>query len=110
MKINWRKTLLVAGLATAVAFPFIANADSLSINFGGNIGADDQVHYNFNDTHHHPELWKAAKDLQGAKHRLWEARKHHNFGGHAESSIKAINAALDEIKRAEDFAWNHGGW
>src|SRR5580698_7708126 len=102
-----KKLWVSAGLAGMLALPLLAHADAINLNV--DLGADDNAHYYFADTSkpHHSEIWKAAKALQGAKHRLWEARKHTNFGGHAESSIQAINTALDELRLAEDYAHSH---
>jgi hypothetical protein len=88
--------------------PMLAKADSLNFNLA--VGTDDEAHYHFSDTqpsHHHSEIWKTAMKLRDAKHRIWEARKHRDFGGHAESSIQAINTALDELRLAEDYVHSH---
>jgi hypothetical protein len=107
MKLNLKKLSMAAGLAGMMMVPVFAHADSVNLNI--NLGADDEAHFHFADQSrpHHPEIWKAAQALQNAKHRIWEARKHTNFGGHAENSIQAINLALDELRMAEDYARSH---
>jgi hypothetical protein len=108
MKSNLKKLWVAAGLAGMMMIPVLAKADGLNLNM--DIGADDEAHYHFSDVqpgHHHSEIWKAATRLRDAKHRIWEARKHTNFGGHAESSIQAINTALDELRMAEDYVHSH---
>lgn len=99
MELNWRKTLLVAGLATAVAIPFVAKADGINLNV--NLGGDDQAHFDFQSGmgRHDPRIWKAAQQLQNAKHTLWKARD--DFHGHKADAIGAINAALDQLRICE---------
>ncbi len=102
MLLNLKKLSVAVGLAAMMLVPVVAKADSVGLNL--NLGADDEAHYHFNDQgHHHSEIWKAAKQLRDAKHRIWIARGHVNFGGHAESAIQAINGALDELRAAEEF-------
>ncbi len=95
---NFRKALLVAGMAAAVAVPFVAHA---ALDLTINVGADDQQHYDFNagPSHHHPMIWKAAQKLQAAKHDLWKARD--DFHGHKADAIGAINGALDQLAACE---------
>lgn len=104
---NLKKIAVAICMAGMLMLPVLAKADQ--INFSINAGNDDEAHFHFADQtiQHHPEIWKAAKVLQNAKHKLWEARKHTNFGGHAESSIQAINLALDELRQAEEYARAH---
>ncbi len=102
MKINWRRTLLAAGLAIAVATPFIAKGAGIDLTI--NINDDNETHFHFKDQtiKHHSEMWKAAKALANAKKCLWKAKG--DFGGHRETAIQNINAALDEIRLADDHA------
>jgi Spy/CpxP family protein refolding chaperone len=95
---NFRKTLLAAGMLAAVAVPFVAHA---GLDLTINVGADDQQHYDFKGgaRHHHPMIWKAAKQLQNAKHTLWEAAD--DFHGHKAEAIGAINNALDQLAICE---------
>jgi hypothetical protein len=104
---NLKKIAVAACMSGMLMLPVFVNADQ--INFSINVGNDDEAHFHFADktVQHHPDIWKAAMALQNAKHKLWEARKHTNFGGHAESSIQAINLALDELRQAEEFARAH---
>lgn len=95
---NLRKTLLLSGMAVALAVPFVAKAGmDLTVNLGG----DDQAHFDFNggQRHHDPMIWKAAKQLQNAKHSLWQAAN--DFHGHKADAIGAINAALDQLSVCE---------
>jgi len=95
---NFRKTLLVAGLATAFAVPFVAKA---AIDLTINVGADDQAHFDFNggQAHHDALIWRAAQKLQAAKHDLWKARN--DYHGHKADAIGAINGALDQLSICE---------
>jgi hypothetical protein len=104
MKIDWKKSLVVAGLVALAAAPFIAKADS--VGFGVDFGSDNEAHYRFhNNGWHHPEMMKAANDLVMAKKHLWYSKG--NFGGHRESAMQHINMALDEISAAENYAHTH---
>ena len=104
LKINWKKTLVVAGLVGLTAVPFVAKADGVS--FGLDFGSDNEAHYRFhNNGWHHPEMLKAANALANAKKHLWYSKG--NFGGHRESAMQHINMALDEISAAEDYAHHH---
>lgn len=95
---NFRKALLVAGMAAAVAVPFAAHA---GVDLSVNIGGDDQAHFDFNGgaRHHDPMIWKAAQQLRNAKHTLWKARN--DFHGHKADAIGAINGALDQLAACE---------
>ncbi len=79
--------------------PMAVMADGISVNF--NIGADDQAHFDFQGgmNHHNPQIWKAAQQLQNAKHTLFKARN--DFGGHKMDAINAINGALDQLRVCE---------
>jgi hypothetical protein len=105
MGINYRKTLLAAGLAGLVSVPFIAKADGFNFNIA--VGDDNEAHYHFRDQvmRHHPEMLKAAQSLAHAKEHLWNAQG--DFGGHREKAVQAINVALDEIGAAEDYWRNN---
>src|ERR1700677_4538884 len=104
MKIDWKKSLVVAGLVALAAAPFIAKADGVA--FGVDFGSDNEAHYRFhNNGWHHPEMMKAANALVAAKKHLWYSRG--NFGGHRESAMQHINMALDEISAAENYAHSH---
>lgn len=108
MLLNAKKFWLTTSLLGLVVLPVMAHADGVSLNV--NLGADDEAHYHFTDTnpaHHHSEMWQAAKKIQEAKHKIWNARKHHDFGGHAENSMQMLNGALDELRLAEDYARSH---
>ena len=96
---NWMKVAAFAGILTLTAVPVAVMADSLSVNF--NIGADDQAHFDFHGgrRHHDPQIWKAAAQLQAAKHTLFNARN--DFGGHKMDAINAINGALDQLRACE---------
>lgn len=102
-----KKLLAGSGLLALMAAPLVLHADS--INFTVDVGADDEAHYHFSQPpeRHHSEIYWAAKKIQEAKHKIWEARKHRNFGGHAENSIQMLNGALDELRMAEDYAHSH---
>ncbi len=102
-----KKLLAGAGLLVLMAAPMAVHADG--IDFTVNVGADDEAHYHFSQApaQHHSEIYWAAKKIQEAKHKIWDARKKHNFGGHAESAIQALNGALDELRLAEDFVHSH---
>jgi hypothetical protein len=102
-----KKLLAGAGLLVLMAAPMAVHADS--IDFNVNVGADDEAHYHFSHppSGHHSEIYWAAKKIQEAKHKIWNARKKHNFGGHAENSIQMLNGALDELRMAEDYAHSH---
>ena len=95
---NFRKALLAAGMVAAVAVPFVAHA---GLDLTINVGADDQQHYDFNGgaRRHSPMIWKAAKQLQNAKHTLWAAAD--DFHGHKADAIGAINSALDQLAICE---------
>jgi hypothetical protein len=93
---NLKKMVLGAALLGVVAMPAMAGID-LTVNIGG----DDQAHFDFNGgaRHHDPMIWKAAQQLQNAKHSLWNARN--DFHGHKADAIGAINAALDQLRICE---------
>jgi hypothetical protein len=93
---NLKKIVLGAALLSLAAMPAMAGLD-LTIN----VGQDDQAHYDFKGgaRKHHPMIWKAAKQLQNAKHTLWEAAD--DFHGHKADAIGAINAALDQLAVCE---------
>jgi hypothetical protein len=95
---NFRKTLLAAGMLAAVAVPFVAHA---GLDLTVDINGDDQAHYDFNAgaRKHHPMIWKAAQKLREAKHDLWKAAN--DFGGHKADAIGAINNALDQLAICE---------
>jgi hypothetical protein len=102
-KKNMRTLALGAAMLGLVAVPMVAMPVGAMAGFDltVNIGADDQSHFDFNagPGHHTPEIWKAAKQLQNAKHTLWKARD--DFHGHKADAIQAINAALDQLKTCE---------
>jgi hypothetical protein len=93
---NLKKIALGAALLGLTVMPAFAGID-LTVNIGG----DDQAHFDFNGGpgHHTPMIWKAAKQLQNAKHTLWQARN--DFHGHKVDAIGAINAALDQLRICE---------
>ncbi|HVM32706.1 MAG TPA: hypothetical protein VMU88_06195 [bacterium] len=96
MKKNWIKIAAFTGVLAISAMPVAVMADSVSVNF--NIGADDQAHFDFHagKRHYHPMIWKAAKELQQAKHTLYGAAD--DFHGHKMDAINAINGALDQLR------------
>jgi len=103
MNINWKKSLVVAGLALLAVVPLVAKA---GVVFGVDFGSDNEAHYRFhNNGWHHPEMMRAANALVTAKKRLWYSKG--NFGGHRESAMQDINMALDEISAAENYAHTH---
>ncbi len=99
MKNTLRMLFCCLGILGLMVLPIVANADA--INLSVNIGGDDQAHFDFKAGagHHHPLIWKAAKQLQNAKHTLWQAAD--DFHGHKADAIQAINAALDQLKVCE---------
>jgi hypothetical protein len=104
---EFKKLLAGASLLALMATPLAVHADG--VNFSVNVGDDDEAHYHFSQPapQHHSEIYWAAKKIQEAKHKIWNARKHKNFGGHAENSIQMLNGALDELRLAEDYAHSH---
>jgi len=98
-KISLRKLALGAGMLGVMAMPVLAHADSF--NFSVNLGGDDQAHFDFRggSRHHDPMIWRAAQELQNAKHTLWNARN--DFHGHKADAVRAINAALDQLSMCE---------
>ena len=98
MKIFGQNFWRTLGLACVLMAPTLVHADGLSLNV--NLGADDEAHFHFNagKKHIHPMIWKAAKQLQNAKHTLWAAAD--DFGGHKVAAIQAINQALDQLQMA----------
>lgn len=98
MKGYLRKVVLGAGVLGLLALPMVVKA---GIDLSVNIGGDDQAHFDFNGgpRHHHPLIWKAAKQLQNAKYTLWHAAD--DFHGHKADAIGAINAALDQLRMCE---------
>jgi hypothetical protein len=94
------KISLMLGLLGGLLAPVYVLADGVSLNV--NVGADDEAHFHFADrqVRHRPEILRAAQDLQSAKHNLWKARD--DFNGHKNAAIRAINAALDELRMAEE--------
>lgn len=97
MNISLRKLALGVGVLGLMAMPMVVRADGLNVD----INVDDQAHYDFKagPRHHHPMIWKAAKQLQAAKVTLWHAAN--DFNGHKADAIGAINAALDQLKVCE---------
>jgi len=95
---NLRKLVMGAAVLSLLAMPMAAMA---GFDLTVNIGADDQAHFDFNGgpSHHTPMIWKAAKQLQNAKHTLWKARD--DFHGHKGDAIQAIDAALDQLRICE---------
>lgn len=96
---NFRKLVLGMGILGVLAMPVVVMADAF--NFNVDINGDDQAHFDFKagPHHHHPEIWKAAKQLQMAKHDLWKAAD--DYHGHKADAVMAINAALDQLKVCE---------
>jgi hypothetical protein len=98
-----------AGLAVLAASPIMlapakAHADGFSANI--NIGDDDEAHFHFSDRGRvDPKIFAAADNLRQAKRKLWDAR--HDFGGHRDAAINAINHALDELRMAAEFSHHH---
>src|ERR1039458_10166876 len=92
---------LACGMAVLgiLAVPVMGKADAVDLKV--NIGGDDQAHFDFKGgrKHHHPMIWKAAQQLQNAKHTLWQAAD--DFNGHKAEAIGAINAALEQLKACE---------
>jgi hypothetical protein len=99
VKGNLRKLALGAGILGLVAMPLMVKAAGFDLSV--NIGGDDQAHFDFNGgmRHHDPLIWRAAQQLQNAKHTLWKARN--DFHGHKADAIQAINAALDQLRVCE---------
>ena len=89
--------------AMVVIAPSVAHADGF--NFNVRVGDDDEAHFHFNDPGVDREIWKAADQLRHAKHDLWKTRR--DFGGHKGEAIRRINAALDELRAANEFAHHH---
>jgi len=88
-------------LAALLVLPAAVKADGVSLNV--NVGEDDEAHFHFKGgkrQHHHPLILKAASQLRNAKHTLWAAAD--DFHGHKAAAIQSINAALDELRQAED--------
>jgi hypothetical protein len=50
---------------------------------------------------HHPEIMRAIRKLRGAKRDLQNAA--HDFGGHKQKAIMAIDAALAELHSALSY-------
>ena len=98
---NLKKVAMGVALLGLTAMPVMAQGVSLNVNLGGDVVADDQIHFDFNGgmAHHKPMIWKAAQKLQEAKHDLWKAKN--DFHGHKADAIGAINGALDQLKRCE---------
>jgi len=103
LKNHLRKLALGAGMLGLVALPLaVAPVTAMAgFDLSVNIGGDDQAHFDFNGGpgRHTPMIWKAAKQLQNAKHTLWKARD--DFHGHKADAIQAINAALDQLRVCE---------
>ncbi len=101
MKVSNKVKVGVLGLALIglMAVPAAVKADGFNLNV--NVGGDDQAHFDFRAgmRRHTPMIWKAAKQLQNAKHTLWNAAD--DFHGHKADAIQAINAALDQLKVCE---------
>ena len=99
MKINWKKMVWGTAMLSMLVMPMIVRADG--VNLSVNIGDDDEAHFHFKEgrRHHHPMIWKAAKQLQAAKWTLWHAAD--DFHGHKADAIGAINAALDQLRNCE---------
>ena len=82
-----------------VAFAPALHADEVGVGLNVNLGADDAAHFDFRaGTHHEPRVYKAAQNLQWAKHILWSSPNH---GPRREQAIERINQALDELRWAE---------
>ncbi len=92
-----RVGMLAMAMMGLLAVPMTAKALDLTVN----VNMDDQSHFDFKAgmRHHHPLIWKAAKQLQNAKHTLWVAAD--DFHGHKADAISAINGALDQLKVCE---------
>jgi hypothetical protein len=95
---NLKKIVFGAAMLGLLAAPMVAKA---GLDLTVDIGGDDQTHFDFNGgpSHHTPMIWKAAKQLQNAKHTLWQARN--DFHGHKADAIGAINGALDQLRICE---------
>ena len=104
MIINWKKSLVVAGLLAAAAVPFAALADGF--NFRVKVGDDNEKHYHFRDrkVQHDPQMLMAAQSMAEAKNHLWNANNDYN--GHRTRAIQHINMALDEMRVAEESGWS----
>jgi hypothetical protein len=92
-----KKFAMAAGLMGMLVTPAMIHSDGF--NFNVRVGDDDEAHFHFGG-HHNPLIMKAARQLQNAKHTLWEARD--DFHGHKAAAVQAINAALDELRMAEE--------
>ncbi len=99
LKSHLRKLALGVGILGLLAMPMTLRAAGFDLTV--NIGVDDQAHYDFKAgaRSHHPMIWKAAHQLQAAKHTLWKAAT--DFNGHKADAIQAINAALDQLRICE---------
>ena len=102
MEKKLRKFMGVAALGLALALPAVIHADNYALM--GNVGDDDEAHFHFRG-HHHPMIFNAAVKLREAKHSLWAAG--HDFGGHKQRALVAIDHALDELAQADAFANSH---
>jgi hypothetical protein len=93
-----KKFAMAAGLLGLLSAPAMIHSDGF--NFNVRVGDDDEAHFHFNGGHHHPMIIRAAQQLRNAKHTLWEAKN--DFNGHKAAAVQAINAALDELRMAEE--------
>ncbi len=99
MRKHLRKLVLGFGMLGLLATPMVVKAQGIDLTV--NVGTDDQAHFDFNagPRHHNALIWKAAMQLQNAKHTLWKAPN--DFHGHKANAIMAINGALDQLKACE---------
>lgn len=97
MKKTW---LLALGLGLGVAaFAPAVHADDVAVGLNVNLGADDAAHFDFRQgVRHEPRVYKAAWNLQQAKHILWNSP---NQGPRREQAIERLNQALDQLRWAE---------
>jgi hypothetical protein len=96
MEAFMKKIIFGAMLFILMVMPMAVKADGVNLNV--NLGVDDQAHFDFRGgaRGHHPMIWRAAQQLQNAKHTLWKAAN--DFHGHKADAIGAINAALDQLR------------
>ena len=50
---------------------------------------------------HHPHLHRVIEELEGARHEIMESG--HDFGGHKEEAVRALDAAITQLRLAIQY-------
>jgi hypothetical protein len=112
MKSHWLFALFGLVLLAAWGVSQPVQAQSARIDFSLSVDDDSENYYKFRSPErskrerHNPMVWKAARDLQQAKRKLWAAGGP-DFGGNRVKAIRKINEALAILWAADQYDIRH---